>query len=227
MPVSFNQKPHTKSSGKKMRKDSFKVRLANAISSFILGTKVHATHLPKSAVAGVVIYWYFENGVRQFVLVKNHAEHKSPEARFVSCLGLGKYKSMSEAVIGTSDVLLGKVFARALDKSLLAADRVSAAPTFSTEDPVTGGSFPVHSLVWCVQITQEQAQLCEPEHNIEVIAVPEFALNGELVSPSHQSIYKACLRHIHANNQIMQDFAIEQLEDLLSGHQRSNAKTIH
>lgn len=226
MPTSFTHEKSVEIQGKEQNKASLKTRLANAITSAIFGRPMHVSHLPKSAVAGIVIFWYFENGVRQFVMVKNPKE-ASAQARFVSCLGMGKSKTMSEAASATTNLLLGKVFTRSLDKNLLAADRVCAVPTFNTEDSVFGGHVPVHSIVWAVQITQEQAQMCEPEQHLDVVAVPEFAMMGNEVSDSHKAVYQACLRHIHASNPLVQEFAIDQLEDLLQGQQQVSTKVIH
>lgn len=203
-----------------------RMRLANFLVKTLYGREMTITPFQSSAVAGTVIFWYFENGVRYFVMVKNPKQGQ--QARFVSCLGLGDNPDITSAVKQTVKTLLGDVFFKSLDKGLIAVDRVAAVPTFKCEDPTSKGFVPVNSAVWAVQITPEQAQLCQPKvSDVDVVAIPEFAVTGKEVTSSHHMLYQACLKHIHGSNPLAQALGLEQLEDIFKEASDISNKVIH
>lgn len=200
--------------------------LAGFLVRVLYGREMTITPFQSSAVAGTVIFWYFESGVRYFVMVKN--PRQSPQARFVSCLGLGDNTDITSAAKETVRTLLGEVFFKSLNKGLIAVDRVAAVPTFKCEDPTSKTFIPVNSAVWAVQITPEQAQLCQPKVNdMDVVAIPEFAVLGKEVTSSHHMLYQAALKHIHGSNPLAQALGIEQLEDIFKEVTEVNTKVIH
>lgn len=207
----------------------FRVALAGKLVAWLYGRPMTVTPFQNSAIAGLVVFWYIEGGVRHFVMIKNTAV--SPSARFASCLGVGENKDISEATRNTIKTLLGSVFYKSLDAGLIAQDRVASVPTFKCEEPTSGESVPVNGVVWAVQITPEQAQLCQPEmKNIDVVAVPEYAMGGNEVASSHQMVYQSVLRHIHGVQPSLQDLGLEQVEDTFKemfGAKKTSDKIIH
>lgn len=205
-----------------------RMALANKIVGWLYGREMTITPFQNSAIAGLVVFWYIDNGVRHFVMVKNSAV--SNNARFVSCLGIGENKDITEATRNTVKSIMGSVFYKSLDSSLLAQDRVASVPTFKCEEPSLGESVPVNGVVWAVQITPEQAGLCQPEmKNVDIVAVPEFSIVGNEVAPSHQMIYQSVLKHIHGIKPSLQELGIEQLEDAFKDMvgRKSSSKIIH
>tara|TARA_R110000868_G_scaffold411733_1_gene708254 strand:- start:85758 stop:86429 length:672 start_codon:yes stop_codon:yes gene_type:complete len=202
-----------------------KVKLASSIVHFLYGRPMTITSFKNSAVAGSVIFWYFENGTRHFVMVKNS---KAGQARFTSCLGLGEHADITDATKSTVKTLLGNVFYKSLDAGLISVDRVSSVPTFKCEDPGNGGMVPVNGVVWTVQITPEQAQLCQPTlKNVDVVAIPEYALLGKEVTASHQMIYQSALKHIHGTIPLLQQLGIDHVDDMFSEVRPATNKILH
>jgi hypothetical protein len=181
-----------------------------------------AVKIAPNLIAGGVVFWYMEQGIRYFVMVKPVS---GGNARFASCLGIGEQPDIASAVSHSVKQLLGKVFYRSLDKALLTADRVATVNCFNHETD-DGKSSPVHGVFWCVQITPEQAQLCQPkEANTDVIAVPEMGIMTDGISPSHQTIYQTMSRHLYSSNS-WDDLGLEQVEDM-AGHAHTISRTIH
>ena len=209
----------------------FKKLRMSAASWFVqklYGREMTITPFSNSAIAGLVVFWYLEGGVRHYVMIKN-SKIKSG-ARFVSCLGLGENENITQATQNTVRTLLGSVFYKSLDSNLIAQDRVASVPTFKCEEPTLGESVPVNGVVWAVQISPEQAGLCQPEmKNVDVVAVPEFAIGGNEVAQSHQMVYQSVLKHIHGTKQTLKEFGVDQLEDAFQDMvgKKSSSKTIH
>ena len=200
-------------------------KLANSFLNSLYGRDMHFSSNAPTVVAGAIVFWYVENGVRHFVMVKDLND--SGEARFVSCLGIGKHHDINTATVDCINTLLGKVFYRSVDKKLITNDRVVSVPSFTSIDEVTGNNTPVTAVVWTVQITPEQAQMCEPvANNIDVIAVPEFGIIGSDVAHSHQLIYQSVLRHIQETSPIPMMGDMDALDDLFKNSQVSH-RTIH
>ena len=205
-----------------------RMALANKVVGWLYGREMTITPFQNSAIAGLVVFWYIENGVRHFVMVKN--SKVSNNARFVSCLGIGQNKDITEATRNTVKAIMGSVFYKSLDNNLIAQDRVASVSTFKCEDHSIGESVPVNGVVWAVQITPEQAGLCQPEmKNVDIVAVPEFAIVGNEVAHSHQMIYQSVLKHIHGIKPSLQELGIEQLEDAFKDMvgRKSSSKIIH
>ncbi|MFT7433349.1 MAG: hypothetical protein ACI9TY_000979 [Alphaproteobacteria bacterium] len=202
-----------------------KMSIASTVVNFLYGRDMTITSFKNSAVAGSVIFWYFENGTRHFVMVKNS---KNGQARFSSCLGLGEHSDITAATKSAVKTLLGDVFYKSLDAGLISVDRVSSVPTFKCEDVSSGTMVPVNGVVWTVQITAEQAQLCQPMlKNIDIVAIPEYALLGKEVTPSHQMIYQSALKHIHGTASLLQQLGIDQVDDMFKEMRPAGSKIIH
>jgi hypothetical protein len=202
--------------------------LAGRIVKILYGREMTITPFQNSAIAGLVVFWYLESGVRHFVMIKN--SKLGGESRFVSCIGLGTNKDITEATQNTVKGLLGSVFYKSLDNSLITQDRVASVPTFKCEDPLLEESVPVNGVVWALQITPEQAQLCQPKmKNIDVVAIPEYAISGNEVASSHQMVYQSVLRHIHGVKPLLQELGMEQVEDAFKDMmgKKSSSKIIH
>lgn len=211
------------------KKDSFLSRLRESLASLILrvlyGRKMHLSPFQTGSVAGIAIFWYLDNGLRKFILVKDSAENST--ARFVSCLGTGKSANITDATNETVRLLLGDPFYRSLDKKPLAVDKLAAIPAFKCEDSASSQSFPVHGVVWAVQITAEQAGLCNSKlKNVEVLSLPEYNLTTSDIAPSHKHIYQSVLRHIHGTQPTAPVNVYEQLDDFISS-QRTSHKIVH
>ena len=188
--------------------------LAHKVASVLIGRPVSISTTPASTIASSMILWYFEGNTRKFIMVREKQDEN--RARFVSCLDSGKYESPSVALMNTCRIALGEAFIKTVDKRLFDVDRVMSAPMFKYEDKFTGKIRPIQALVWMMQITPEQAELClTHKKGAEVVAIPEFAIVGGDVTPSHRVIYQASLRHIHAQSNRADADLFEALEDLL------------
>lgn len=204
---------------------NLKMSLASSIVNFIYGREMTITSFKNSAVAGSVIFWYFENGTRHFVMVKNS---KEGPARFASCLGLGEHADITTATKNAVKTLLGDVFLKSLDTGLITVDRVASVPTFKCEDRSSSTMVPVNGVVWSVQITPEQAQLCQPcIDNVDIVAIPEYALLGKDVTSSHQVIYQSALKHIHGTASLLEQLGIDQVDDMFKELNPAGGKTVH
>lgn len=205
-----------------------RMTMAGRIVKLLYGREMTITPFQNSAIAGLVVFWYIEGGVRHFVMIKN--SKLGGAARFVSCLGLGVNRDITEATQNTVKGLLGSVFYKSLDNTLIAQDRVASVPTFKCEDPMLGETVPVNGVVWALQLTQEQAQLCQPEmKNIDVVAIPEYAMAGNEVAHSHQMVYQSVLKHVHGIKPLLQELGMEQVEDAFKDMlgKKSSSKIIH
>lgn len=173
--------------------------MVNRLLTFMYGHPMQV--LPKGHVglAGGVVFWYLQDGFKQFVMVRGN--DGDGRARFVSCLGLGKHPDLGGALRAVVELQLGKVFARSLGAKLFEADRVAAAPLFTYADEALGTSCPVQALVWVVQVQPAQVDLIETQSSdvpgsVQAVMVPEFALSSQKVSNTHRSLWHAVQRHI-------------------------------
>lgn len=178
-----------------------------------------------TSVAGCVLFWYFDGGMRQFLLINE--KDKATKLRFVSFLDLLSGKTATDTLHHTIGRLLGEPFYRSLDKRLLEADRVITAPTFHARDELNESSATIQTLVWAIQITPEQAELCTNQHDcVEIKTVPEFSLLGPEIVSSHKTIYQSALRHIHATSRNGETPVLDTLEDMLKS-QGTSPRTLH
>jgi hypothetical protein len=200
--------------------------LAETIVAALYGEKMYISSQRKGAIAACVVFWYIEDGVRKFVMTRN-AEQKSPNIRFVGCMDSDDALPANASLMRVVKTSLGDVFYKALDTHLLDIDRVAAAPLLSFDDPITNRATPVQGLCWAVQITPEQAQLCAPTRSgLEVIAVPEHALLGPDVAPTHKLIYQSVLRHVHSHSVVGEGMLMDKLDEMLR-RAGSGQRTIH
>lgn len=191
-----------------------RVSLAHKVASALVGREVTLSTTPASTIASSLILWYFEGNTRKFIMVREKQDEN--RARFVSCLDSGKYESPSLALMNTCRIALGEAFMKTVSNRLFDVDRVISAPLFKYEDKFTSSVRPIQALVWMMQITPEQAGLAlGNKKGPEVVAIPEFAILGGDVTPSHRVLYQASLRHIHAQSNRADADLFEALEDLL------------
>ena len=201
--------------------------LADALLRVIYGRKMHISAQAPSPIAGAVAFWYMDHNVKHFIFAKDN-ENKS--LRFPSCLGLKNHNSISAALKDTINELFGNAFMKAFDSKLLGMENLTTVPVFSYLDQVGQAALPVHTLVWQIQITPEQAQLCQPQQaGTDVIAVPEGSLSNQNVAPSHVTILAEIQKvNRKAQQRMMKETNVSSdvLDDLLKGNIGSS-RTIH
>jgi hypothetical protein len=188
--------------------------MAQNMVNRLYGQPMHISSYSKGTTVATVVLWYFEDGVRKFVMCRD--DRPGSLARFVGCFDTISGQPVTDTLLRSVKQTLGDVFCRALDPALLKADRVASAPQLAFADPVTGRDIPVQGLCWALQITPAQAQLCAPlQRGLEIIAVPEYALMGPDVAPAHKAIYQSVLRHIHEHNAPAHTLTVDKLDEVL------------
>lgn len=205
---------------------SAKRAFVRSVIRLFYGEHMHMTVHTPTPIAGAVVFWYMENNVRHYIFVK---EEGAPHLRFPSCLGLGKFNTISAALAHVGTDLLGSAFIRSLDKNVLASDRISSVPVFSYKEKALEASYPVHTLLWTVQITPDQAQLCQPQRkNTYIIATPEVGLASVNIAPSHVTLVKEAQKVLRKHQRQFPevDLSSDVLEDILTQTTPAN-RTIH
>lgn len=202
---------------------NIKHHIAQTATKMLLGPQASINAEGALPVAGIIVFWYVEDGNRHFVMVRDDDQDKS---RFVGFFGT---ESAEQSTITTLHqavkAQLGKAFYRALGDQALREDTIAAAPSYPYTD--AGRETQLQMLIWAVQITPEQAQLAAPaQANLNVLAVPEFALLTGSVIRSHKAVYGSILNHLQSDALIQGDALMDQLEDSLAVT-RKTARTIH
>lgn len=208
------------------RKLNVKQWLTRKLLTTMYGEGMHISAYPSMTIAGCAVFWYLDNGVRRFVLVRETGDGK--KARFVSVMDKGEGIAMNESLLHAIRRTFGQVFFRSLDTKLFEVDRIAAAPAFQLADErMDGQKTTIQSLVWVVQLTKEQAQLMScAAKDLELITVPEYGLLGNDVAPAHKGVYQTVLRHIHGKRPSSESMVMETLEDLL-GKTTQTQRVIH
>jgi len=194
---------------------AFKHRIAGWLVKHLYGRDMHISSYNTSLVAATAVFWYEDSGMRKFLMVRDVSDPQSG-ARFAGCLESKVDVPISETLFHTVEHMLGKPFAKALDRNLLEADRVCSAPVLTLRDKTTHQKLPVQGLVWLVRITKEQAQLCASEdRRLEVIAVPEFAVITKEVNPAHKVVFQSVERHLNHDHHNEAGMVVDRLEEFL------------
>ena len=194
---------------------SWRFRLAGWVVKHLYGKNMHISSYNPSLVAATVVFWYEDAGMRKFLMVRDVSEPASG-ARFPGCLEAKVDVPVSETLFSTVEHMLGKPFAKSLDRNLLEADRVCSAPVLTLRDNTTHHKLPVQGVVWLVRITKEQAQLCASEdRRLEVIAVPEFAVVTKEVNPAHKVVFQSIERHLNHEHHNEAGMVVDRLEEFL------------
>lgn len=188
---------------------------AHRVVKALYGRDMHISSHRGSLVAATAVFWYQDNGMRKFLMVRDVTEPQGG-ARFPGCLENKVDAPLTATLIESLDKLLGSAFVKALDHNLLEVDRVSAAPVLSLADKVTGEKMPVQGVVWLVRITKEMAQLCESQDKrIEVIAVPEFSMGTNEINAAHKVVFQNIGRHLNEDSVAETGMIVDRLEDFL------------
>lgn len=181
-------------------------------------------HVP-SPIAGVVAFYYVEHGMRHYIFV---SASESNELQFASCLGFQGYQNIAEALQHTVTTFFGKSFMRAFDRNLLSMENIKTVPVFSYKETAEQ-NYNVHTFAWHIQLTPEQAQLCQPENDdVDILAVPEMNIAQQKLSKSHLAVLtaiKSAERNAHTRD-MYGDLQNDLLEDILQGAPQT-ARTIH
>lgn len=201
-------------------------RMADWLIKHLYGREMYISSYSTSLVAATAVFWYEDAGMRKFLMVRDVTDPTSG-ARFAGCLESKVDVPISETLFHTVEHMLGKPFAKALDRNLLEADRVCAAPVLTLRDKTTNQKLPVQGVVWLVRITKEQAQLCTSEdRRLEVIAVPEFAVITKEVNPAHKVVFQSIERHLNYDHHNEAGMVVDRLEEFLK-KMGSTHKQVH
>lgn len=210
------------------QKTSFLKKLANRLVRLSYGKEMYISEYRPSPIAGVCAFYYVENGMRHYIFVK---KSKEMALQFVSCLGFNGHQNIVEALSQTLETFFGKPFMRSFDKNLISMETISTVPVFSyKEDASHENAYNVHTFAWHIQITQEQAQLCQPNENedIDILAVPEVGVTNQPLSESHRAILSTLkdAERKSRKNDIGENIGADLLEDILQGT-TTPSRTIH
>lgn len=162
--------------------------MALNLSHRLAGGEYHMAPKDSIRLAGCVVFYTEEDGMRQFVTLRT--AEADGLLRFPSFFGLLPDHDAAETAQAAVKIQLGNVFYKAIDKNLLAADRILAAPTFCWQDEALTSKMPVQLLVWAVRLVPEQLSMIQTGTGLELEIMPEFALLGKRMSRSHQLIFK-------------------------------------
>lgn len=202
------------------------VRFRNAFMtrwlSLLYGQPVEVVPKGHVALAGAVVLWFLQDGFKQFVLLKQN--DGDGRARFISCLGTGPHNDMGSALAAVLKSQLGEVFARTVEKRLLNADRVAAAPLFSYTDDGLGTTSPVQTLVWVVQMNPAALDLIHTGKNAQVMVVAEFGLSSNKISPTHRALYQSAMRHLPKGKMAVPPDAPDEGVKI---HTAGDSRTVH
>ena len=201
-------------------------RLAHWLTGKLYGQSMHISSFKPSLVAASVVFWYEDHGLKKFLMVRDISAQK-PTARFAGCLESKTDAPLGQTLHDNIKHMMGKQFARTIDKTLLEAHHVKAAPTLSMTDKATGEKLPVQGVVWMVQITKAQTELCNSEDGrLEVVAVPQYAMTGKDISPAHKVIYQAVRGHFPAGQSAGSKATLDRTKDFLES-MRDASKNLH
>lgn len=192
----------------------------------LYGRSMHISGTSNTLAAASVVFWYNDHGVRKFLMVRDVTQ-AHPKARFAGCLETSLETPLSQTLFESIQHMFGKAFARTFDEGLLEEDLVKAAPTLSLTDKTTGEQKAVQGLVWMVQITKSQIELCESmDGRFEVVAVPEFAMTSDQVAPAHKVVYRSIRGHFPSAESRKTRATLDRTREQLEGL-KAAAKTIH
>ena len=199
-----------------MRKEKTKnplwVRVSQKILSRFSGKPVYLSNMPPSPIAVVAVFWYIENGVRHFLFIKK----KNESLRFPSCLGLKNGKNVSQTLIDSIHKTCGNAFVKSLPKSALTLDNKPLTMVFGYEDSFSGKTYPLHTFIWSIQITPEQASLSVSEDALaDIYAIGEPGFHQEDITESHLQIAQMLINH--TLQPLGADPVSDMLEDFLKG----------
>ncbi len=163
-------------------------KMAFNLSHRLAGDDYHMAPRDSVRIAGCVVFYIEEDGMRQFVTLRT--SDADGLLRFPSFFGLLPDHDAAETAQAAVQIQLGSIFFKAIDKNLLAADRILAAPTFCWQDEALTAKTPVQLLVWAVRLVPDQLSMIQTGSGLQLEIMPEFALLGKRMSRSHQLIFK-------------------------------------
>lgn len=193
---------------------AWKDRIAQFVIKKLYGKEMHLSPFPKGTIACAAVFWYFEHGMRKYVMARDMAQAK-PQVRFVGCIDNVSDMPIDNLMMENVRQVLGDGFARSLSKDAFAKDDVASAPQFKYEDINSGEKLPVQCICWAIQITPEQAELAAPQvDNMEILSVPEFTILNEDVAESHKLIYQSVLKTVNKKAPTDMMTMLEELESM-------------
>lgn len=203
---------------KSARRKAWRLKWRDRIAQFVLqklyGKPMHLSPFPKGTIACAAVFWYFEEGMRKYVMARDMRQ-KTPQVRFIGCIDNVTEMPIDQLMVENVRQVLGDGFVRSLSKDAFAKDEVTSAPQFKYEDINSGEKLPVQCICWSIQITPEQAELAAPQvDNMEILSVPEFSVLGEDVADSHKLIYQSVLKRINQKAPANMLNMIEELENM-------------
>ncbi len=215
--------------------DSMKVRVGRAcrravvtVASRLCGESFKVVPQDSVRLAGCVVFWFEQDGFKQFITVRStDLKQADGMVRFPSFFGLLPSKDATESIRAAVHVQLGDVFNKALSPKLLGADRIASVPTFRWQDEDLGIVNPVQLLVWCVQITPQQAQTIQASDDMAVQIIPEFAMGGRRISQAHKLIYQSVQSHVRSMSVFDAEpgSLVKNLDDIIGNE--AGTRTIH
>lgn len=201
-------------------------RLAHWVTDKLYGQSMHITSYKPSLVVASVVFWYDDHGVRKFLMVRD-VSTENPTARFAGCLESKTDAPISKTLHDNIKYMMGEQFARTIDETLLEPACVKAAPTLSMSDKATGEKLPVQGVVWMIQITKSQIELCNSQDGrLEVVALPQFAMTGNDINPAHKVIYQAIRQHFPAGQSAGSKATLDRTGEFLDSI-RQASKNLH
>ena len=205
---------------------SFRHGIAHSVVNNLYGREMSISPFSAGAVSACVVFWYMDGGIRKFIFIREQSSKK--HARFISVMKNNDEQQVNETLLHAINRTLGHVFFKSLDRKLFDIDRVAATPSFVIQDNEIKENIQMLSLVWVVQITKEQAQLCNGSvKNFEVVTIPEFSLvSGTEVADAHKGVYQSVIRHVHGTIASSNTFSVDTLEGLMQT-KKVISRTIH
>lgn len=200
--------------------------LAHWVVAKLYGRDMHISGTSDTLSAASVVFWYNDHGIRKFLMLRDVTQEK-PQARFAGCLETSLEAPMAQTLFESIQHIFGKAFARTIDQTLLEEDLVKSAPTLSLTDKATGQKKAVQGLVWMVQITKSQIELCNSmDSRFEVVAVPEFAMTTDQIAPAHKVVFRSIRGHFPSAESNTSRATLDRTKNHLD-EMRAASKTLH
>ena len=189
----------------------WRFKLAKKVTKALLGREMYFSPFKKGTLTATAVFWFDEAGKRKYLMVRPNkaeapkvqtpaaAEHQQQaQAQFISCLDVHSSEPIYLTLQKTVTQVLGPAFAKSLGKTPFGPENVACAPAFSYRDARSQQEMPVQNLTWVQQISKAQAELSVASvGGIEVVAVPEGAMNTNLVLEPHKLIFQTVTRRLH------------------------------
>lgn len=181
----------------------WRFKLAKKVVKALLGRDMYFSPFKKGTLTATAVFWFDEAGKRKYLMVRPTKLAEAPpaapqQAQFISCLDVHHSEPIYLTLQKTVTQVLGPAFAKSLGKAPFGPENITCAPAFSYRDARSQQEMPVQNLTWVQQISKAQAELSVASvGGIEVVAVPEGAMNSNLVLEPHKLIFQTALRRLY------------------------------